>query len=146
MPPIGHDLCASGPSRPSRGLLHDCEIFANLRLKLFHLHLDTKTLLRPILHVALSGMWNLPDLYISSTEGKFSGLRSKKNSGGSPGTYSSHSARISSRLRALTSLPSRVLGYFRKLFLQPWNLSPPTSSMTYCLVLLPPGPAEVHSS
>ena len=88
---------------------------------------------RGSLHLALSGMWNCPDLYISSTEGKFSGFLSKKYSGGLPGTYSSHRLRISSTLSVFISLPSLVLGYLMKWSLHPWNLSPPTSSITYCL-------------
>ena len=83
-------------------------------------------------HFAASGMWNLPERYISSTEGKFSGFLSKKYSGGCPGLYSSQSCKISSMLSELTSLPSLVFGYFRIFFREHWNFSPPTSKTTYC--------------
>ena len=80
-------------------------------------------------------MWNFPDLYISRTEGKFSGFLSKKYSGGSPGVYSSQSSRISSMLLDDINLPNLVLGYLTKLSLHPWNLVPPTSKIIYCLGL-----------
>ena len=80
-------------------------------------------------------MWNFPDLYISRTEGKFSGFLSKKYSGGSPGVYSSQSSKISSMLLDDINLPNLVLGYLTKLSLHPWNLVPPTSKIIYCLGL-----------
>ena len=97
------------------------------------------------LHLALSGIWNSPDRYISRTEAKFSGFLSKKYSGGLPGMYSSHNSRISSMLSVLISLPSLVFGYLMKCLLQPWNLSPPTSRMTYCLRPCSPYPNHNHT-
>ena len=98
------------------------------------LHDDCYTVTSIKLPLPPSGIWNLPDLYISRTEAKFSGFLSKKYSGGSPGTNqirntefillnfppgmnSSHIFRISSMVLQDMSLPSLVLGNFRNVFL-----------------------------
>ena len=95
----------------SRGLLCDCENFVKVRSFPAHsASLNIWTLCPPSSPLPPSGMWNLPDLYISSTEPKFSGFLSKKNSGGSPGTNSSHSCSMSATRAQDISRPSRVPG------------------------------------
>merc|ERR1719233_2078469 len=82
-----------------------------------------------------SFMWNLSVRYMLRMAGKLSGFLSKKYSGGLPGTYSSQNSNFFSRVVAIISFPSLVVGYLFRVFFRAKNLSPPTSSMTLFLRL-----------